>query len=119
MGSAFQKWREALQLAPNEKAVRGIVRSYVDEIRPLLGVLPPDCREMLAAQDIDIQAAAVGLLQAELRFTGTDEMREFLHELAYTFASASVRITLLHEVMPAANSSRYGRDPDGGIHAEA
>lgn len=121
--SASRKWRVALQLAPNSKAVQGIIRSYVDERRPLLGVLPAECRMALDEQDPDIQSAAVTLLQAELRFAGPEDVRELLHELAYTFASAAVRITLLHEIVPAANASRYdrtgrtGRNGDRGVEA--
>jgi hypothetical protein len=94
------KWRELVQLAPDVKTVQAIMRDYVGTITPIIGMLPQDCAEVLRGE-LDIQAAAVCLLQAELRVQGSSEARALLHEVAYTFASASVRITLLH-VNPAA-----------------
>lgn len=114
----FQKWREALQLAPNARAVQGIVRDYVEAIGPLLGVLPADCVRMLLQDNLDIQAAAVTLLQCELRFDGPEQDRALLHEIAHTLAAAAVRITLLHPRLPVPNAgmmharSRNGRNDE-------
>jgi hypothetical protein len=91
----FLEWREVLQLAPNLKAVNAIMQDYVKEFGPVLEALPKECRDALRG-DIDVQAAAVALLQAELRFKGSDEQRAVLHEIAHTFASAAVRVTLLY-----------------------
>jgi hypothetical protein len=101
----FQKWREALQLAPDANTVQGIVRDYVEAIRPIVGVLPEDCGRVLLQSELNIQSAAVTLLQAELRATGDDEQRALLHEIAHTLAAAAVRITLLH---PRASSPPPG-----------
>jgi len=92
----FQKWREALKLAPDTNTVNGIVRDYVDAIRPIVGVLPEECGRVLLQSDLNIQSAAVTLLQAELRSGGDEEQRALLHEIAHTFAAAAVRITMLH-----------------------
>ncbi len=105
----FQKWREALQLAPDIHTVNGIVRDYVEAIRPILGMLPEECRRIVLQAEPNIQSAAVTLLQAELRFDGVEEVRALLHEIAHTFASAAVRMTLLHPrpvVEPAALHAR-------------
>ena len=91
----FGKWREALQLAPNVKTLHALMRDYVAILRPELEKLPPDCRHLLEGE-VDVQAAAVALLKEELRFQGPEETRELLHEVAHTFASAAIRITLLH-----------------------
>jgi hypothetical protein len=91
----FVKWRERLQLAPDVKTVEAVMRDYVGTIRPVLAALPGDCSGMLQG-DFDIQTAAVSLLQEELRFRGSPELGALLHEITYTFASAAVRITLLH-----------------------
>jgi len=111
----FQKWREALQLAPDANTVQGIVRDYVEAIRPIAGVLPEDCARVLLQADLNIQSAAVTLLQAELRAGGDEEQRELLHEIAHTFAAASVRITLLHPRAtspPHAPPQARSHDPD-------
>jgi hypothetical protein len=100
----YQRWREALQLAPNPFTVRGIVADYVQSLRPIMEVLPRDCRDALWRGEVDIQGAAVTLLQAEMRATGSDEERALLHEIAHTLASAAVRITVLHS-RPEARSA--------------
>ena len=92
----FQKWREALQLAPDADTVEGVVRDYVEAIWSVVGVLPEDCGRVLLQPDLNIQSAAVTLLQAELRASGDEEQRALLHEIAHTFAAAAVRMTLLH-----------------------
>src|SRR4051812_27993805 len=91
----FKEWREALHLAPDTNTVYGIVRDCARVIRPVFAIFPEDCRRALA-DGADIQTAAVTLLQAELRFDGSDSQRALLHEVAHTFASAAVRITMLH-----------------------
>jgi len=111
----FQKWREALQLAPDTNTVHGIVRDYVDAIRPIVAVLPEECGQVLLQGDLNIQSAAVTLLQAELRASGNDEQRALLHEIAHTFAAAAVRITMLHprtSTPPPAALQARSFDPD-------
>lgn len=113
----FQKWREALQLAPDTDTVKCIVHDYVDTIRPIVDVLPQECGEVLLRDEVDIQVAAVTLLQAELCFEGPDEVRVLLHEIAHTLASAAGRITMLHPrtAVPAARlraRSGNGHDHD-------
>jgi hypothetical protein len=86
--------RELLQLAPDTKTVKAIMRDYIQSIAPLIGDLPPACKVAIEHED-DIQAVAVTLLHAELRFGEGDEGRAVLHEIAYTFASAAVRLTMV------------------------
>ena len=97
----FQMWREALLLAPDARTVNGLMRDYVQAIGPVLATLPAESRRLLEG-DLDVQAIAVALLREELRFDGREEERHLLHEIAHTFASAAVRITLLHP-RPAVN----------------
>ena len=93
----FPQWREVLQLAPDVRTVRNVMQDYVESLTPILAVLPAASRRILEAKDdLDIQAAAVALLQEELTFCGSDDDRALLHEVAYTFASAAVRITMLY-----------------------
>jgi hypothetical protein len=92
---SFVKWRDALNLAPNVRAVEGIMQDYVGAIEPLMDALPADCREVLR-DPLDVQAAAVTLMRAELRSRETPEEHAILHEIAHTFASAAVRMAQLH-----------------------
>lgn len=89
------EWREMLQTAPNVSAVNAIMRDYVLTLQFVHALLPRECREELAGE-LDVHAAAVTLLRAEMHFQGPDEGRALLHEAAHMFASAAVRITQLH-----------------------
>lgn len=91
----FRQWCEVLQLAPDTKTVNAAVRDYVFALGPLLDTLPKECRRVLEG-GTDVQAAAVALLQAEVKFEGSEEARMLLHEVAHTFAAASVRIAFLY-----------------------
>jgi hypothetical protein len=107
----FKEWRQALLAAPDAAAVYAIVRDYVDAMRPFAAVLPGECRAALE-QEPDIQSAAVSLLRAELRFDGPDDVRALMHDAAHTFASAAVRLTLLHSLAPV-STKRPPAKPDG------
>ena len=96
----FARWRDNLQLAPSVKTVTSMMNDYLDAAAPVIAELPPDCQRALSPP-IDVQAAAVTLLQAELRFKGSPEAKVILREVAHTFASAAVRITALHSKPPS------------------
>jgi len=88
----FEKWRDALNIAPDEKAVKALMREYVQVIDPkVIEVLPADCRMALDGTT-DLQSAAVMILHAELAFDGPEEIAKVLHEIAHTFAAASIRL---------------------------
>ena len=90
----FQRWKDTLQIAPNEGTVVGVMRDYVAAIEPeVIATLPVECKRAMALSDI--QSAAVTLLHAELMYRGTPEIGELLHEIAHTFAAASVRLSRL------------------------
>jgi hypothetical protein len=91
----FLKWHELLQLAPNVKAVNANKRDNVHASAGSISTLPVECQKALAGE-FEVQDAAVVLLREELRCDGSDPARAVLHEVAHTFASAAVRITLLH-----------------------
>ena len=101
----FTNWREQLAGAPDASALTDILRRYVESLGPLANALPAQCREALA-EEFDVQAAAVTLLQEELRFRGPDDVRALLQEVAHTFASASVRLAVIHEMRPPIRSAR-------------
>jgi hypothetical protein len=50
---------------------------------------------------MDVQSAAVTLLHEEVRFEGDEEARALLQEVAYAFAAASMRITVLYAASAA------------------
>jgi hypothetical protein len=91
----FQRWRDVLRVAPNTQTIIRVVDDYVATLDPYLDALPRECKLALT-KPIDVQGAAVTLLQAEMGFSGREEVREVLHEIAHTFAAASVRLTTLH-----------------------
>jgi len=91
----YWKWRDALFVAPDEPTVVAIVRDYVGTLDAgVIGLLPPECRESLGGH-VDVQSAAVALLHSELGFRGNDELGRLLHEVAQTFAAASIRLSRL------------------------
>jgi len=90
----FDKWRNILQVAPTEDTVCGVIRDYLAAIDPAaLALIPNDCKQAIQADDV--QVAAVTLLHAELMHRGDASVDELLHEIAHTFAAASVRISRL------------------------
>jgi hypothetical protein len=91
----FLKWRESLYLAGSVSAVEAIMREYVDVVAAVAQSLPEDCKRAIA-HPLDIQDAAVTLMQAELQCRGESDEHALLHEAAHTFAAAAVRITQLH-----------------------
>ena len=100
----FDKWRHAIQVAPDQKTVGQIMSEYVAGILASdLSQLPMGCQAVLERPAADIQGAAVTLLQAELSYSGPPEVGAVLHEIAHTFSAASVRLGQLHgraEPMP-------------------
>ncbi len=92
----FQKWRDALQLAPNPKAIAGVMQEYVATLTPEdLEHIPATCRGSIRANPADIPSIAVCLLQAELSWKGTPEAWRVLHDVAHIFALAATRLTLV------------------------
>ena len=93
---SFHRWRDILQTAPDAATIHALAREYIVLVGPLMAALPADCRAALSTSELNVQEAAVTLLQAEAGFKGSDEARELLHEVAHTFAAASVRLAVLH-----------------------
>jgi hypothetical protein len=92
----FQKWRDALSIAPDVKAVTGVMHDYVATLAPdELEHITPPCRAALRATPLDIQGIAVCLLQAELAWKGRPEAWAVLHDVAHIFALAATRLTLV------------------------
>ena len=90
----FQRWRDLFQGASTVQGVERLIRDYVDSIPPtVLAALPDECRRALG--DPNVQRAAVTILHCELAFKGEPATAEQLHEVAHTFAAASLRITRL------------------------
>ena len=93
MAYRFQKWRQAIQLAPDAATVDTIIAEYIQCIAPAeMARLPAKCRAALAVSPPDMQVSAVVLLQEELGYSGDGEIAALLHEIAHTFAAASIRL---------------------------
>jgi hypothetical protein len=92
----FQRWRDALQLAPDVKAVSGVMQEYVATLTPEdLEHIPAPCRAALFETPLDVPGIAVCLLQAELSWKGRQEDWALLHDVAHIFALAATRLTLV------------------------
>lgn len=90
----FERWRDVIQRASDEKDVVRAMRDYVEAIpATVIEALPDDCQRALA--DGDIQSAAITLLHFELAYKGEPAVAELLHEIAHTYAAASMRIARL------------------------
>src|ERR1043165_3509628 len=87
------RFLDALQIAPDEKTVVAIVRDYLSQLNPrLVELLPAECQHALRGT-MDLQSAAVTLFRAGLPSHGNPRAAQFLHEIAHTFATASVRVS--------------------------
>lgn len=87
----FQKWRDALQVAASQRSVTRVMRDYARALPAAVRATLPEACQYALDDPIDVQEAAVTLVQAELAYTGTDGETELLHEIAHTFAAAAVR----------------------------
>ena len=79
-----------------------VLQDYVGSIdAQVIAILPKACQKAL--EDPDALGAAVTLLQEELRYQGNPEVAQMLHEIAHTFAAASMRIMRMRKdpVLPA------------------
>lgn len=94
----FQKWRDALQVAVSQRSVTRVMREYAHALpAEVRATLPAECQYALD-DPIDVQEAAVTLVQAELAHVGTARESELLHEIAHTFAAAAVRFRGLPDI---------------------
>ena len=90
----YFRWRDRLQAAKDEAEVRAVMAEYLLTLDPeALKQMPHPCQEALGAGEV--QNCAVALLHAEMMYEGPEEMRQLLHEVAHTYAAASVRLSKL------------------------
>jgi hypothetical protein len=108
----FQTWRDSINGSPNEGAVVRVVQEYVSALAGLVAELPQECQQTLSGgKDMNVQAAAVVLLQVELAYRGTAENIQLLHEVVLTFAAASVRLSQLRTQATAASPNLMWGEP--------
>jgi hypothetical protein len=92
----FSKWRDAIQVARDERSIVGVIQDYLATVAPeTLDVISEESRRVLSARPLDLQTAAVLLLHEELRHRGDSEVGAMLHEIAHTLSAASVRLASL------------------------
>lgn len=98
----FQKWRDLIQAAGSASAITELMEDYVSSLPPaVISTLPEECQRAL--EESDVQSAAVTLLHCELAYKGDPTIQDLLHEIAHTYAAASMRIT------------RFGRESTGSV----
>jgi hypothetical protein len=67
------------------------MREYASALPPAVrAILSSECQAALS-EPLDVQEAAVTLVQAELALIGPSPEQDMLHEVAHTFAAAAVR----------------------------
>ena len=89
----FRHWRVQIQNAHNENAIARVIQDHRLTLSPVMvESLPAACRETL--NNSNLPHAALALLQAEMGFKGPPEVAALLHEIANTYAAASVRIAV-------------------------
>jgi hypothetical protein len=82
--------------------VAGVIVDYIAALPPeAWEALPAECVSVLKSS-VDVQTAALWLVQAELTFEGPPEAAAIVHEVAHTFAVAAVRLTSLYGAPPPA-----------------
>ena len=80
------------------------MREYVHALPdPVRLALPADCQFALS-EPLDVQEAAVVLVQAELAEVGRGDGQAALHEVAHVFAAAAVRFRGLPDVTQPSGS---------------
>lgn len=90
----FHRWRVQIQNAHDEDTIARVIQDYRLTLSPVMvDSLPETCRESL--NDPNLPHAALALLQAEMRFKGAPEVADLLHEIAATYAAASVRVAVI------------------------
>jgi hypothetical protein len=90
----FHNWRDRIQSARDESAIARLIDDYALTLSPVMvESLPGTCREALSNRSLE--HAALALLQAEMGFEGAPEVKALLHEIANTYAAASVRLASL------------------------
>jgi hypothetical protein len=100
-------WSRAIQAAPDDAAVEGVMRVYVESIQPaVIAALPVACQRAL--DDPDIQHAAVALLHCEPGFKGDATTADLLREIARVYSIAAQRIARL-STQPVTPRREWGR----------
>ncbi len=89
----FRAPRETLLIAREESEIQRILSDALATLLPdEIDALPAECTRALAMVASDLPAAAVILLQQDLRHHG-DSRGKLLRQLAELHAAASVRLT--------------------------
>lgn len=99
----FRSAREIILTAHDQAEVERVLMEALGQLAPQeIESLPIEGRQVLVDRRVDIHAAAVVLLQCDLRHRGDPEIGELTRQLAELFASASVRLSEIeHRRFPA------------------
>jgi cation transport regulator ChaB len=98
----FRTFREALLNARNEREVTLILKEAIGNLTPdELKALPEECRTVLVDRRTDLHAAAVTMLQCDLRHRGERDIGDLTRQIAELYAWACVRLSQLEHTGPS------------------
>jgi hypothetical protein len=90
------RWLTLIQVAPTDEEVLVLVRKYLGTLSDLeFSRLPERCRPTLPRDREDVSGWAVELVKADMKFTGSPDATELLHQMATIFSGASTRFAQL------------------------
>jgi hypothetical protein len=102
---AMPRFRTVREIILTARDAQGVERALEDALARLapeeIAALPRDCREAVLDRRADLHAAAVTLLQCDLKYRGDRDIGELVRQLAELFASASVRLSQIEHRLPA------------------
>jgi hypothetical protein len=96
----YERWRPLIEASRNEEALMAVMREYCDTLLPSdMSKLPGNCPPCAVQAITDIGELAVGFTSLELKYTGEEDTRAMLHDLALTFCAAADQLKRLRHPM--------------------
>jgi len=96
----YERWRPLIEGTRSEDALVAVMRQYCDTLLPSdISRLPEKCPTCSVGMVTDIGELAVEFTSIELKFSGNEETRDLLHDLALTFCAAAEQLKRLRHPM--------------------
>jgi hypothetical protein len=100
----YERWRPLIEASRNEDALVAVMRQYCDTLLPSeISRLPEPCPQCAVSTVTDISELAVEFTSIELKYSGDEDTRLMLHDLALTFCAAAEQLKRLRHPMLRAN----------------
>jgi hypothetical protein len=94
--SRVSRWQPLIEQARTEEEVRQVIGQYVTSFLPSeLAALPEGVVATLSDPGATIPSIALEMTTAELIYSGTEETKQFLFDIAQIFSAASHRLSVL------------------------